>query len=94
MTRITLFTTALLFVAFLAGCDKSPNTQTSIPAKGNNFQTLLGKNESEVQAKIDAAWNHPFYGDNDRERIYYEASDDMAYIMDITSEDIRIEAWA
>lgn len=61
------------------------------PNDGNTFQTLLGKSEAQVQAKIDAAWQHLFYGDDERERVYYEVGDDMAYILDVNNNDIRSE---
>lgn len=65
------------------------------PASGASsedlFQTLLGKSEAEVQAKIDAAWAHFFYGDDHSQRVYYPVGDDMAYVMDIGNGDVRSE---
>jgi oligosaccharide reducing-end xylanase len=93
MTHITLLVgLLLLLVALPVGCATLPTTPEVDSQKSEDmFQTLLGKNEEEVQAKIDAAWNHLFYGDDDRERIYYEVSDDMAYIIDINNNDVRSE---
>lgn len=57
----------------------------------NLFQEYLGKSEAEIQAKIDAAWNQLFYGDDASERVYYPVGTDMAYISDIANEDVRSE---
>ena len=87
-----LFVVLSLFsVVFQAGCQRDSSTPESGPQSGNTFQALLGKSEGEVQAKIDTAWNHLFYGDDENERIYYEVGDDMAYVMDIANNDIRSE---
>jgi oligosaccharide reducing-end xylanase len=79
----------------VAKATSTPAATTTIakpPTPGEDaFQTLLGKSEAEVQAKIEAAWNHLFYGDENTERIYYEVGDDMAYILDINNNDIRSE---
>jgi oligosaccharide reducing-end xylanase len=57
----------------------------------NLFQEYLGRSDSEVQAKIDMAWQQLFYGDNDYQRIYYPVGEDMAYIEDIGNSDVRTE---
>jgi oligosaccharide reducing-end xylanase len=49
-----------------------------------------GYSDQAVRAKIDEAWNALFYGDDDT-RIYFEASPDEAYIMDIGNGDVRSE---
>jgi len=61
------------------------------PRYEDRFQTLLGKSEGEVQTKIEEAWNHLFYGDDENERVYYEVGDDMAYILDVNNHDVRSE---
>ncbi len=43
------------------------------------FVDLLAQTPEAVQAKVDAAWNQLFYGD-DTQRIYQAVGDDMAYI--------------
>jgi oligosaccharide reducing-end xylanase len=92
MTRIPLFVSLLfLLVILLPGCNKTPTTSEAEPQHEDMFQTLLGKSEEEVQAKIGAAWNHLFYGDDENERIYYEVGDDMAYVTDINNHDVRSE---
>ena len=60
-------------------------------APRNLFHELLGKSESEIDAKLDAAWNHFFAGDEKTQRLYYPVGDDMAYIADIGSSDVRSE---
>ncbi len=57
----------------------------------NLFQEYLGKSDAEVQAKLDAAWNQLFYGDDELERVYYPVGEDMAYITDIGNNDVRTE---
>jgi oligosaccharide reducing-end xylanase len=56
----------------------------------NLFQEMLGKSD-EVQAKLDAAWNQLFYGDDNTQRVYYPVGTDMAYVMDIGNGDVRTE---
>lgn len=56
-----------------------------------NVFAELGYDEAEVQAKIDNAWDKLFYGNDDRERIYYPVGDDMAYILDVNNNDVRSE---
>ena len=57
----------------------------------NLFKNYLGKSDQDIQAKIDAAWNQLFYGDDATERVYYPVGSDMAYISDIANEDVRSE---
>jgi oligosaccharide reducing-end xylanase len=75
------------------------STPTPVPVVGafesgqyrNLFNEYLGKSDEQVQAKIDAAWNQLFYGNDDFERVYYPVGDDMAYITDIGNGDVRSE---
>ena len=57
----------------------------------NLFQEYLGKSDVEVQARLEAAWQQLFYGDNDSQRVYYPVGADMAYIEDIGNNDVRTE---
>jgi len=57
----------------------------------NLFKEYLGKSDAEVKAKLDAAWNQLFYGNDDFERVYYPVDQDMAYIEDIGNGDVRTE---
>lgn len=56
----------------------------------NLFAELLGKTNAEVQQKLDAAFEHLFYGGNDA-RIYYPVGNDGAYILDVNNNDVRSE---
>jgi oligosaccharide reducing-end xylanase len=55
------------------------------------FQEFLGKSDAEVLAKLEAAWQQLFYGDDASQREYYPAGSDMAYIEDIGNQDVRTE---
>src|SRR5215216_6010781 len=74
-------------------------TPTSKPSAGafesgqykNLFVEYLSKPDTEVQAKIEAAWNQLFYGADDSERVYYPVGEEMAYITDIGNGDVRTE---
>jgi len=57
----------------------------------NLFAEYLGKNEAEIRGKLDAAWDSLFYGDDDFQRVYYPAGEDMAYMVDIGNNDVRSE---
>ncbi len=57
----------------------------------NLFSEYLGKSETEIQAKIEAAWQQLFYGDDNTQRVYYPVGADMAYIEDIGNSDVRSE---
>lgn len=65
--------------AFVNGCQR------------DLFVELLGKTDAEVQSRIDAAWHQLFYGNDATQRVYYPVGDDMAYIADIGSNDVRSE---
>lgn len=57
----------------------------------NLFAEFLGKSDAELQAKIDAAWAQVFYGRDADQRLFFPVGDDMAYIADIGSGDVRSE---
>ena len=80
--------------------ERSGSTPTATPAPvgafasgryRNLFKEMLNKSDAEVQAKLDAAWEQLFYGDDDTQRVYYPVGADMAYIMDIGNGDVRSE---
>lgn len=78
-----------------------PPTATSVPVPSprsfftgeyrNLFKEYLGKSDAEVQEKLEAAFQHFFYGDDTTQRVYYPVGEDMAYIMDIGNNDVRTE---
>ena len=56
------------------------------------FADLLGKSDADVSAKIDAAWNQLFHGDENSQRLFYPIGDgSMAYVPDIANNDVRTE---
>ena len=57
----------------------------------NLFEQLLNKDESQINTKINQAFNQLFYGDDETERLYYPVEPDMAYIKDIFNADVRTE---
>jgi oligosaccharide reducing-end xylanase len=57
----------------------------------NLFAEYLDKTDSEVQEKLEAAWNQLFYGDDRTQRVYYPVGEDMAYVEDIGNDDVRTE---
>lgn len=57
----------------------------------NLFGELLDKSDADIRAKIEDAWQHFFYGDDDTQRVYYPVGDDMAYLADIGNGDVRSE---
>lgn len=102
VTRVSLV--CLLFASgVLAGCANQNTTDHSTdPGVGavssGNYRNLfaeIGKKPDQIQAKIDAAFDHLFYGDAQEEAIYYQdGSNDhgpLAYIYDVNSNDVRSE---
>ncbi|HUG10276.1 MAG TPA: glycosyl hydrolase family 8 [Opitutaceae bacterium] len=57
----------------------------------NLFKSYLGKTDAEVQAKLDAAWQHFFRGDPETQSLYYVLDDGTAYVPDINNRDVRSE---
>lgn len=56
----------------------------------NMFNEVLGKTEAETDAKVEAAFQHIFYGGTN-DKLYYETGQDMAYILDVANNDVRSE---
>ena len=57
----------------------------------NLFNELLGKNEKEINDKLNFAFAKYFYGDDNSERLYYPVEPDMAYMKDVWNNDVRTE---
>lgn len=57
----------------------------------NLFKELLGKSDAEITAKLQAAWQQLFYGDENSQRLFYPIAGDMAYVPDINNNDVRSE---
>ncbi|WP_299254182.1 glycosyl hydrolase family 8, partial [uncultured Cytophaga sp.] len=56
----------------------------------NMFKELLSKTDTEINAKVEAAFQQIFYG-NATQKLYYEVGTDMAYMMDVANNDVRSE---
>ena len=57
----------------------------------NGLTDLLGRSGTEVQCRIDSAFQQLFYGHDSTERVYYPVGPNMAYIEDIGNNDVRTE---
>ena len=82
--------------ALLADCGNKQQTEAT--TSNNLFSTLLGKNEAELQARIDSVWTHFFtpgdiskYDADGEKCVYYEVGDSMGIIVDTGSNDVRTE---
>jgi oligosaccharide reducing-end xylanase len=82
----------------VAAQEESTLPKLEPPSQGafvtGNYRNLLrewGLSDAEIQERIDATWEQLFYGDDNRERIYYPVGDDMAYILDTGFGDVRTE---
>ena len=98
--RITL----LFFALTLIGASSSKSTaQDELPPpqppsvgafESGQYRNLFaewGRSEADIQAKIDAAWEQLFYGNDNSQRVYYPVGDDMAYMLDTGNDDVRTE---
>ncbi|HOS83398.1 MAG TPA: glycosyl hydrolase family 8 [Bacteroidales bacterium] len=56
----------------------------------NVFKEVLNKTDAEVTTKLNAAFQHFFYGTTNQ-KLYYEVGTDMAYILDVANNDVRSE---
>jgi oligosaccharide reducing-end xylanase len=56
----------------------------------NLFADVLGKSETEIDDKINQAFQSLFYGGNNK-TVYYESGPDQAYILDVHNNDVRTE---
>lgn len=57
----------------------------------NLFREYLGKSDAEIDAKLQAAWQQLFHGDENSQRLFYPVPGDMAYVPDIANNDVRSE---
>ncbi|MBN1403127.1 MAG: glycoside hydrolase [Opitutales bacterium] len=76
-------------LAALSSCVDSDNCPPT--HYRNLFREYIGVTDSTVETKIDSAWQQLFYGDDDTQRVYYPAGEDMAYILAVDSDDVRSE---
>lgn len=71
--------------------DMPPATGAFESGSYRNVFMEWGRSESEVQAKIEGAWQQLFYGDDNSQRVYYPVDDDMVYMLDTGNGDVRSE---
>jgi len=57
----------------------------------NAFRDVLGKSDSDINAKIAATFDQLFHGDPSSEAIYFATGTDQAYILDVFHDDVRSE---
>jgi len=83
----------------------TPLPTPSLPTQGavgtgqyRNMFREIGKSDSEIQSKLNGAWDSLFYGPNDgnvgnseNKSVYKTVGSDMAFIEDISNGDIRTE---
>lgn len=56
----------------------------------NVFKEILGKTDTEINSKVNTAFQQIFYGTS-TQKLYYESGSDMAYILDVNNNDVRSE---
>jgi len=56
-----------------------------------NLFAESGRSQADIDAKVAAAWQQLFYGDDTNQRIYYPVGTDQAYIKDVHNNDVRSE---
>jgi len=72
-----------------SGDDAGPICST--PAAGSNlFASVLAKSASDVDSKVNAAFQSLFHGGTNN-TVYYEVGTDQAYILDVNDNDVRTE---
>ncbi len=93
-TKLTFIKNAAFYwAAFLSLCfifNCSTNADTDELRTRNLFSEYLGKSDIEVAGKLEDAFQQVFYG-NENERLFHPAGDDMGYILDVASNDVRTE---
>jgi endo-1,4-beta-D-glucanase Y len=60
----------------------------------DNYRNMFleaGYSQSEINAKLQAIWQHFFYGNSETQALYYPVGTDEAYILDSGNDDVRTE---
>jgi oligosaccharide reducing-end xylanase len=57
----------------------------------NAFQSLLGKSDSEIAAKVATAFDQLFHGTPSTQAIFLPVGTDQAYILDVLHDQVRTE---
>lgn len=91
LLNISLITTGVLF----PGMEASAATPPSVGAyESNVYRNLfaeIGKSQTEINKKLETAFNQLFYGNDSSERVFYPVGNDKAYILDVGDNDVRSE---
>ncbi len=72
------------------GCQEAGEGAYHTGIYRNMFKELLNKNDTEVNTKVNNAFQQIFYG-GANEKLYYEVGQDQAYILDVANNDVRSE---
>lgn len=82
----------------VAGAIPPPPPPPVVPSTGafesRRYRNLFvegGRDSAQVAAKLNAAFQQLFYGDDQNQRVYYPVGTDMAYIKDVGNGDVRSE---
>lgn len=90
-TWVSILTGLILLCSCSEGGLDTPSSGARPEPLPNLFSQWLGVSQEAVDAKLATAWRHFFEGDSETERVYYEVPEDMAYIWDVGSNDVRSE---
>src|SRR3984893_16278287 len=80
---LTLISLLLIFIISITGIVLN---FSRMPSSTGNYPDLFaerGHSNSDIQQKLNEAWQQLFYGDNNTQGIYYPVGTNMAYIEDI-----------
>ena len=93
MFRLIILVPAALLLVCLAGCTTihTPGGEFRAKKYDDLFAALLGKDNEEVNARVESAFHQLFYGNDSTERLYYPVEPEMAYIEDVLHNDVRTE---
>ncbi|MGL1887264.1 MAG: glycosyl hydrolase family 8 [Reichenbachiella sp.] len=90
--------TLLLGLILTVTCVQSWAVIAEAPSEGayssgiyRNIFKEQGKSQTEIDDKVAQTFNQLFFGNSESESVYIEVADDMAFIKDVASNDIRSE---
>jgi len=77
--------------AFCREINQPPKNGAFYTGIYRNLFTERGYNNEEINTRLEAAWDQLFYGNDSTERIYYPVDSGMAYMFDLSNNDVRSE---
>lgn len=86
-----LLLTSAILVASAPAAESGARGDAATGQYRNLFRDYLGKSDADIAAKLDAAWQQLFHGDENSQRLFYPVAGDMAYVPDINNNDVRTE---